>query len=314
MQPTPPSLQPVPRALTRVDFDELVQQRQPVIFSFESARAANWAEQIFASLHGQPMAALVIDGERPPVAPPAYVSFFGSVYAFIGVSFNFSRKLTIEQAAAAGTRWIISGIDLEAPAASCALGALDELMPTGCTTDTTGCWISSAGCDTKLHFDAFGPDNFHLLTQGEKDVVLFSPAEAESLYCFGGPRYFTRFAAAVDPFRPDLRAFPLYGRASGLRTTLRVGDVLYIPAFWWHGFVHIGATNLSLTRWFYRTHQSHHRHQLALPPIPARVHLNLLRLLVIAPLCDVARWLLRWPFSFFSIMPCDTHVNSCQQP
>ena len=107
----------------------------------------------------------------------------------------------------------------------------------------TGCWISSAGCETGLHWDAFGPHNFHLVS-GEKEVFVAAPDQSEALYCGGGPRYLTRFVGVVDPMRPaDLERLQ-YAECRGLRATLRAGDVLP-PAYWWHALVHTGAHNIS---------------------------------------------------------------------
>lgn len=207
--------------------------------------------------------------------------------AFVGA--RWRRKLTLEQAAASGARWSVSGIDVHAPSGSAAMEALDELMPGGAERHVTGCWISSVGNDTPTHYDAFGPHNIHLVCSGEKAACIFAPAEAERLYCYGGPRYLTRYAAGVDPSRPDMRRFPKYAEVCGLQATLQAGDALFIPAFWWHHFHHTGAVNLSLTRWFYQPPHAHPQ----LPRLPARVHLNCPRFLFVEPLCDALVALVR---------------------
>jgi len=38
----------------------------------------------------------------------------------------------------------------------------------------------------------------------------------------------------VDIASPDLRRFPLFSRAKRLHCVIRPGDVLFMPAFWWH--------------------------------------------------------------------------------
>ena len=38
----------------------------------------------------------------------------------------------------------------------------------------------------------------------------------------------------VDILNPDLERFPLFTRARRLECTLTPGDVLFMPAFWWH--------------------------------------------------------------------------------
>ena len=279
--PSPPLLHDIPRVPTRATFDALVQRRQPVILSFSAPQAAAWSDQVIRGLRERQLPACFLEGRRSAAAPSPYTSYYTQMRSFMTA--RFRRKQTLKECEASGRRWIVSGIDLETPQGLDVLDALDGLMPSGCTTDATGCWLSSAGCDTSLHFDAFNPDNFHLVTCGEKDIVLFPPEEAEKLYCFGGPRYMTRFAAAVDPFRPDMARFPLYGSTtSGLRATLHAGDVIFIPALYWHALVHVGALNLSLTRWYYAPAEA----QPALPSIAPRVHLNGVRLLLFEPLRD----------------------------
>ena len=158
--------------------------------------------------------------------------------------------MTLREAAASAARWVVSGISLSTPASVSALQAVDALTPAGSRVQKTGCWISSAGCTTDLHYDAFGPHNIHLLLAGRKRALLFAFDQAPHLYCYGGPRYLTRYAAAVDAARPDLSRFPEYAHAVGLEVTLSAGDCLFIPAYWWHHFEHLGEFNVSVTRWF----------------------------------------------------------------
>eukprot|EP00966_Prymnesium_polylepis_P274184 6334230-Prymnesium_polylepis.1 len=242
----PPLLTPIARASTRAEFDAHVRRRRPVILSLDAAKAAAWATEVAGGLEGRPLPARLLPAENRAATLPPYARYFAELCAFTKLTV---RKLTLQQCTASGQRWMVSGIHLFAPECSAqVLEALDELMPCGSATDDTGCWISSAGCQTDLHYDAFEPDNFHLVAAGENEIVLFAPHEAENIYCFGGPRLLTRFAAAVDPFRPDLQRFPLYANATGLRATLAAGDVVYIPAFWWHSLAHTGGFNISLTR------------------------------------------------------------------
>ena len=38
----------------------------------------------------------------------------------------------------------------------------------------------------------------------------------------------------VDLEQPDLQKFPRFGRAKRYELMLEPGDMLFIPAFWWH--------------------------------------------------------------------------------
>eukprot|EP00966_Prymnesium_polylepis_P003553 81224-Prymnesium_polylepis.1 len=57
--------------------------------------------------------------------------------------------------------------------------------------------------------------------------------------------------AMVDVEAPDLQRFPALARARGLETTLEAGDVLWLPAFWFHHVRQLdaGRENLSLNCW-----------------------------------------------------------------
>ena len=269
----------IPRVATRTDFDDHVRRRQPVIYRpWPDVTAL--ADDISRSTSGKRLPTQ-FPPPRPALPQPPFDAFLSYLTSYIGLT----RRLLISEAKALSERWYISGIDLRCPAAAPAMDALDSIMPTDATTAATGCWISSAGCETGLHWDAFGPHNFHFLVSGEKEVFVAAPDQSEALYCGGGPRYLTRFVGVVDPMRPvDLERFPKYAECRGLRATLRAGDVLYLPAYWWHALVHTGAHNVSLTRWWVEPPSRHP----PLPPLPARVHLNFLRYLIWEPCCAAA--------------------------
>ncbi len=38
----------------------------------------------------------------------------------------------------------------------------------------------------------------------------------------------------VDILKPDLEKFPNFSKARRLKCTIRPGDILFMPAFWWH--------------------------------------------------------------------------------
>ena len=69
--------------------------------------------------------------------------------------------------------------------------------------------------------------------KGVKDFILFPPSDAPYLY-----------DGAVDPMAPDLARFPLFEKAGGYRCQLRPGEVLCLPADWWH---HVVAVEESIT-------------------------------------------------------------------
>lgn len=108
-------------------------------------------------------------------------------------------------------------------------------------------WISGAACKSTLHFDY--SDNFLCQVSGEKQVILFPPAEYANLY----PAVDTKAAhcSHFDVFDPDLEKFPLYreARKNEVRLQLLPGDVLYIPKRWWHA-VETVKPSISVNFWW----------------------------------------------------------------
>lgn len=82
-----------------------------------------------------------------------------------------------------------------------------------------------------MHFDG---DNAHAaITQiyGEKEFVVFSPEDTQYLY----PKKFVPHHSMVDdPVMQDRERFPLLAQATLHRTVLGPGDMIFVPARWWH--------------------------------------------------------------------------------
>ncbi|XP_028925676.1 tRNA wybutosine-synthesizing protein 5 isoform X1 [Ornithorhynchus anatinus] len=89
--------------------------------------------------------------------------------------------------------------------------------------------ISSPGLQLWTHYDVM--DNLLIQVTGKKRVVLFSPRDAEYLYLSGGK------SAVLDVDDPDLERFPLFSKARRYECSLEGGDVLFIPALWFHNVI-----------------------------------------------------------------------------
>ncbi|KAM4698588.1 tRNA wybutosine-synthesizing protein 5 [Rhinophrynus dorsalis] len=89
--------------------------------------------------------------------------------------------------------------------------------------------ISSPGLQLWTHYDVM--DNFLIQVTGKKRVVLFSPRDALYLYLTGDK------SEVLDVDAPDLVKYPLFSQARRYECILEAGDVLFIPALWFHNTV-----------------------------------------------------------------------------
>ncbi|KAK7098651.1 hypothetical protein V1264_002900 [Littorina saxatilis] len=111
-------------------------------------------------------------------------------------------------------------------------------------------WLSDGNTLGKAHFDPF--DNFLCQISGEKEVTLFEPHN-DFLYEAHIPEAILSYnttlqkfrrsklldstsmvMSPVDILRPHLERFPKFRAARPLSCTIGEGDVLFMPAFWWH--------------------------------------------------------------------------------
>jgi lysine-specific demethylase 8 len=120
---------------------------------------------------------------------------------------------------------------------------------------TVWAWFSGRGVRSWLHYDNNGCHNLNAQITGEKECVLFSPDQIERLHPFepGGPNP-AHNCSAVDVEAPDLERYPLFSDATALFATLGAGDLLFIPAWWSHSFLHTGELNANVNFWWLPDH------------------------------------------------------------
>jgi hypothetical protein len=108
-------------------------------------------------------------------------------------------------------------------------------------------WLGGAGLVTPLHYDPV--ETFHWMVRGAKRFLCYRP---------GVGRYYPNpvdsdapFISRVDPDDPRPGQFPRFPAAEAVELILEAGEVLYLPAFWWHQVYSREALNLSLNFvWF----------------------------------------------------------------
>jgi hypothetical protein len=109
-------------------------------------------------------------------------------------------------------------------------------------------WISAGRLTVGLHFDA--AENFNFQLRGQKAFYLYPPG-VKGYYPLP---MFSQTAHISGVYRngpnPDLAQFPLFEPSREMRVDLRDGDVLYLPAYWWHQVESLGTENINLNFWW----------------------------------------------------------------
>jgi len=105
-------------------------------------------------------------------------------------------------------------------------------------------WIGPTGTMTPLHCDF--DDNLFAQIWGSKRIFLSPPHHAEFLYPSEANAIL--FGSPFDPEAPDFEKFPLARQATMIEVIVNPGDMLYVPAGWYHQ-VKALTFSLSSNRW-----------------------------------------------------------------
>jgi lysine-specific demethylase 8 len=113
-------------------------------------------------------------------------------------------------------------------------------------------WFGTQGTFSTLHYDP--SNNLFAQVMGRKQFYLYAPGDGPRLYardhelCTSGLCLGTFSPVEVE--HPDLERHPDFTRAKRYQVTLEPGDVLYIPAGWWH-YVKGMEVGISISNWWY---------------------------------------------------------------
>jgi len=105
-------------------------------------------------------------------------------------------------------------------------------------------WIGPARTVTPLHCDY--DDNIFAQVWGEKRIFLAPPHHDEFLYVRQANPML--FGSPFDPEAPDYARFPLARQAGLVEVIMAPGEMLYVPAGWYHQ-VRALTFSLSVNRW-----------------------------------------------------------------
>jgi hypothetical protein len=105
-------------------------------------------------------------------------------------------------------------------------------------------WLGPIGTMTPLHCDF--DDNIFAQVWGTKRIFLVPPHHDEFLYVREANPVL--FGSPFDPEQPDFEAYPLARHAAPVEIIVEPGDMLYVPAGWYHQ-VRALEFSLSSNRW-----------------------------------------------------------------
>lgn len=114
--------------------------------------------------------------------------------------------------------------------------------------DTSELWIGSGGQRVAIHEDS--SHGMVVMVAGSKEFVLFPPEQEPNLYT-APQKLDAPWRSAVDPQQPDLARWPRFELAMAASRTIRIeaGDVLFVPAGWWHCVSSHGFNVMFNARW-----------------------------------------------------------------
>ena len=105
-------------------------------------------------------------------------------------------------------------------------------------------WVGPAGTVTPLHCDY--DDNIFAQVWGRKRIFLSPPHH--DVFLYPSEANAILFGSPFDPEAPDFERFPLARQASMIECIVEPGDMLYVPAGWYHQ-VRALTFSLSSNRW-----------------------------------------------------------------
>lgn len=116
---------------------------------------------------------------------------------------------------------------------------------------TVWSWFSGRGVRTWLHYDNNGCHNLNAQIAGRKSCWLYPPEELARLHPFPlGGKNPAHNCSQIDVEQPQQEFAADLQAANVWRGELSAGDLLFIPAWWFHTFKHDGEFNANVNFWW----------------------------------------------------------------
>lgn len=108
-------------------------------------------------------------------------------------------------------------------------------------------WVGYSGAVSNLHFDPL--DNCLCVIRGRKHLRLYAPDQSHFMHTPSPLRVDNPLHSPVDALRPDHARHPRFCRARYHSCTLEPGEMLYMPAGYWH-HVRSEGFNIAVNLWW----------------------------------------------------------------
>lgn len=226
---------------------EFVMQDKPVIISGvanEWKACSQWTPERFKILFGDVIAPLRASDDEIDV-------FFGGLMEKKVISIADYIDSILSEPRDGQKRLYLGNIPFDSPVAKPYLDKLkSDFQFPNYFPDHTGndlrLWIGGANQKSTIHNDNY--HNLNVQIFGEKKFLLFAPEEYQKLYVEKIDDEL--WSSPIDPQKPDLSKYPLFDQVNRLEAVLEKGDILFIPAFWWHQALSITAS-ININMWVY---------------------------------------------------------------
>ncbi|MEC4812263.1 MAG: cupin-like domain-containing protein [Scytonema sp. PMC 1069.18] len=111
----------------------------------------------------------------------------------------------------------------------------------------TNLWVGTGGNVSPLHHDM--SENLLSQVHGRKRILLFAPNQTSLLYPFPAHSKIPHMSQ-INIDQPDIDKFPKFQKAKYMECVLEPGEMLFIPAFWWHQVYSLDGLNISVNFWW----------------------------------------------------------------
>jgi histone arginine demethylase JMJD6 len=123
-----------------------------------------------------------------------------------------------------------------------------------------------------LHFDSWHTHAFLCQLYGRKEFTAYAPDQTPYLYV-KPDRYNQSLIADIE--NPDYQKYPLFAQARAMRFHLDPGEILFIPAGWWHTArilspsITVSVNRANASNWTELTRDMCSRASLLMKPVAA---------------------------------------------